>query len=414
MRGVKKAILFIAFMGIALIVWIFTRGEPLEQGRCRLKFKAVSKHDEMLVALATQDLISTKDKPPELKDLPEGFRADCVYFLAELVGKSTPMVLGYYNRLEYSILYVDTNGDGRLSDETFSRPKIKKRSNYKEYVFGPFLLKSHDSERGSQTEFYATTANGRYLSLQPSGYRFGKMRLGKDAYKMAVMDGNFDGRYDKMFSLPVEKTYRLGCDIFAIDLSNGDKQWHLSLINRSEIMLLGRMVKVQDAYYGIHVAPDGTALELKKVEPEFGTLDFGGANVKMKLWSDTGDHYLFGSEGQWPLPAGRYMALRIELNEIDSERNVWTFSGRPKAGPLHDFEIRPGQTTPFKVGPPFSIKTDVRPFADKVSIGLSLEGCTGAQYRFPILKGGKRQPVPAFKIVDEFGKELFSGAFEYG
>ena len=414
MRVVKRAILFLTFLVIALIVWTCTREEPIEEGRCRLKFKALSKHDDMLVALAMQDLTGTRDKPSEIKDLPKGLTTDCVYFLAEVVGKSTPMVLAYYNRLEYSILYMDTNGDCRLSDEKPYRPKIKKRHSYKEYVFGPFLLKSQESEGGCQVEFYATTTHGQHLSLKPSGYRFGKVRLGKNAYKLAVMDGNFDGRYDKVFSLPVQKTYRVGCDIFAIDLNNGDKMWHLSLINRSEIMPLGRMVKVQNAYYGIDVAPDGTTLELKKVEPQFGTLDFNGANAKLKLWSDTGDHYLFGSEGHWQLPAAKYMALRIELSQIDSEQNVWTFSGRPKAGPLRDFEIRAGQTISFKTGPPFSIKTDIRQSANRVSIGLNLEGCTEEQYRFPVLKGGKRQPAPTFKIVDESGKELLSGAFEYG
>lgn len=410
----KKTILFIALMGIALIVWISSKKEPIEEGRCKLKFKALSKHDDMLVALAMQDLISTKDKPSDVKDLPKGMTADCVYFLAEVVGKSTPMVLCYYNRLEYSILYMDTDGDGLLSDEKSYRPKIKKRYNVKEYIFGPLLIKSQDSDEGNQVELYATTQNGRYLSLHPSGYRFGKVRLGENTYKVAVMDGNLDGRYDKIFSLPVEKTYRFGSDIFAIDLSNGDKTWHLSLINRSEIMPLGRMVKVQNAYYGINVAPDGTTLELEKVEPEFGTLDFCDANVKMKLWSDTGDHYLFGTEGRWLLPTGRYMALRIELNEIDSGQNVWTFSGHPKAGPLRNFEICADETTAFKIGPPFSIKTDIRQGANRVSIGLSLEGCTGEQYRFPVLKGGKRQPAPTFKIMDESGNELLSDAFEYG
>jgi hypothetical protein len=414
MRGVKKAILFITLTGIVLIVWTCTREEPLEEGRCRLKFKALSKHDDMLVTLAMRNLKSTKDKPIEIKDLPKGLTTDCVYFLAKAVGKSAPMVLAYYNRLEYSILYVDTNSNGRLSDEKPYRPKIKKRSGYKEYIFGPFLLKSRDSEGESRTEFYAITNHGQFLSLQPSGYRTGKVRLGENTYKVAVIDGNRDGRYDKIFSLPIDKAYLIGCDVFAIDLNKSDKKWHLSLIDRSEIMPLGRMIKVQNTYYSINVAPDGTTLELKKAEPEFGTLDFGGANVKLKLWSDTGDHYLFGLEGRWPLPAGIYKALFIELEEIDSEQNVWTFSGRPKAGPLRDFEIRADETTSFKIGPPFSIKTDTRQVADQVSIGLSLEGCAEEQYRFPILKGGKQQPAPTFKIVNETGKVLASGQFKYG
>jgi len=132
----------LTFLVIALIVWTCTREEPIEEGRCRLKFKALSKHDDMLVALAMQDLTGTRDKPSEIKDLPKGLTTDCVYFLAEVVGKSTPMVLAYYNRLEYSILYMDTNGDCRLSDEKPYRPKIKKRHSYKFKTFRLSFRKS--------------------------------------------------------------------------------------------------------------------------------------------------------------------------------------------------------------------------------------------------------------------------------
>ncbi|MFC1636936.1 hypothetical protein ACFL5Z_19100, partial [Planctomycetota bacterium] len=102
------------------------------------------------------------------------------------------------------------------------------------------------------------------------------------------------------------------------------------------------------------------------------------------------------------------------LNAFDSEQNVWTFSSRPDAGPLRDFEIRAGQTTSFKIGPPFSIKTDVRQNKDQISIGLKLEGCAGERYRFPVMKRSHRQSAPEFKVVNEAGEVLTSGQFQYG
>jgi len=415
MSVVKKAILFITLMGVALIVWICTKKEPVE-GQCELKFKAVSKHDDMLVSLATQYLISTTDKPIELKDLPKGLTADYVYFLAEAAGKGTPMVLGSYSQLDRSKLYVDTNGDGRLSDEKPYRVKVKElpRPRGKEYIFGPILMKSRDEKGEFETKFYAMTGHGRQLVLYPSGYLAGKVRLGKNTYKAAVVDGNLDGRYDKIFSLPVEEMYRPGCDILGIDLSNDGKKWRLSLTEPSEIMPLGRMVRVRNTYYGIDLAPDGTTLELERIQPELGTLDFGGANVKLKLWSDTGDHYLFGSKGHWQIPAGAYSTLYIELDEIDSEQNVWTFSNRPDGGPLRDFEIRVGQTTSFKIGPPFFVKIDVRQNRGRVNIGMELKGCAGERHNVAMLKNGKPQPAPTFKVVNVAGKVLTSGQLKYG
>lgn len=136
--------------------------------------------------------------------------------------------------------------------------------------------------------------------------------------------------------------------------------------------------------------------------------------MKLKLWSDAADQFLFGSEGSWSLPAGAYSALFLELNEIDSSRIAWTFKSYRDTGPLRDFEIRVGETTSFKIGPPFSVKTDVKQIRDRVLIGMKLEGRAKERYRLPVMKGGRRLPAPEFKIVNESGKVLASGQFEYG
>jgi len=416
MSRAQKVILFIALTLAVVIVSMYAKREPVEDGRCRLKFKAAAKHNEAILALAKQILSSSTDKPSELTDLPRDLIADYVYFLAELAGRNTPVILGSYSKLDRSMLYVDTNGDGRLSDEKPYRPKITEipETNGKEYKFGPIVMKSLDAEGEFETKFYAKTYSGWQLVLHPSGYRVGKLRLNKNTYKIAVVDGNLDGRYDGTLSLPFEDSYRPGSDIFAIDLTRDGNKWIYSSYWSSEIMPLARMVKVYNTYYGIDVAPDGTILELTKVQPKLGTLDFGSANVKLKLWSDAADQFLFGPEGSWPLPAGAYSALFIELNEIDSSRNAWTFKSYRDTGPLRDFEIRAGETTSFKIGPPFSVKTDVKQIRDRVIIGMKLEGCAKEQYRLPVMKGGRRQPAPAFKIANESGEVLTSGQFKYG
>ena len=415
MRRTKSVIVLTMLAGAMLIVSTCAKREPVEEGQSKLKFKSVSNQDDVLVGLSAQYLYGTKDKPSELKDLPKGLTAVYACFLAELAGRSTPAVLDSYGKPERSRLYVDTNGDGCLSNEKSYRPKIIKHSKHiaTEYKFGPIVMKSRGVEGELVTRFYAT-AYGTRLAFFPAGYQIGKVGLGKNTYTVAVVDGNLDGRYDKVFSLPLRDPYCPGCDLFVIDLNRNGKKWHYSLSGPSEVMPLARMLKLKNTYYGIDVAPDGTSIAFKKVQPEFGTLDVGGANVKLKLWSDAAEQYLFGSEESWQIPPGTYSARFIELNEIDSERNAWTFRSYSDAGSLHDFEIRTGQTTSFKIGPPFSIKTEAKQVADRVSIGLKLEGCAGERYSLPVMKGGKRLPAPTFKIFSESGKVLVPGQFEYG
>lgn len=67
-----------------------------------------------------------------------------------------------------------------------------------------------------------------------------------------------------------------------------------------------------------------------------------------------------------------------------------------------------------KPGVPLLVKADVQSGGRNVSIGLIIEGQAGEVYEPGAAKNGRRMPVPMFKVVDESGKVLGSGLFEYG
>ncbi len=414
----RKVILVISLASAVVLVSTCAKREPLaEEGICKLKFEAVEEHDRIL-ALATQYLASGTEKPSELKNLPKGVTADYVYFLPKLAGRNTPAILSSYSNLKQSVLYVDTNGDGHLSDEKGFGVRIIKRSEFKgeEYRFGPISVECSDSGKKFETSFFAVTYHGQQLILYPEGYYTGMIRLGKKTYKVAVIDGNFDGRYDKVYSPPVESFYKPECDLFAINSTIDNKlSWE-----HFEVMPLAKMLKLQNAYfenyYSISIDADGSSLELEKVEPEFGTLDLGGAHILLQLWSDAARQILNDPPNtNWQLPAGRYVASPIELRHVDTSGNRWIFrSSREDLGKLKDFEIKPGQTTMFPIGPPFSIKTSVEQHGEFALIGFSLEGQSGEQYSPGARKGRATIPEPKFKIVDGAGKVLDSGRFKYG
>jgi len=136
--------------------------------------------------------------------------------------------------------------------------------------------------------------------------------------------------------------------------------------------------------------------------------------LKMTLWSNAAHQFLQGSRGIWRLPAARYAAVALELNEEDSGA-LWTFEmGKAGAGLLADFEIRPGEATAVKIGPPFQIRASLRRYSQNVSLTFDLEGQAGEQYRSLAKKNGAEAPEPSFKIVDGSGWVARSGRFEYG
>ena len=104
----------------------------------------------------------------------------------------------------------------------------------------------------------------------------------------------------------------------------------------------------------------------------------------------------------------------LELNEEDSGA-LWTFETDTKgAGGLSEFEIRPGESTAFTIGPPFQIRASMRRYSQDVSITFSLEGQAGERYRSLVKRNGVEAPEPSFKIVDRSGRVAHSGRFEYG
>lgn len=406
----RKVILVITLA--SAIVMVSTCAKR-EEGRCRLRYRAVDT-SESTIYFACQDQMRISERPAQLKDLPRGVSRAISYFLAKIGDRDIPLIIEGSKKFK---LYLDTNGDGSLSDERgFAASTVKKRRfgpvDY--YRFGPISVGFGQAERKLDKRIYVITRGTSIerICFCPADYRTGKVRLGEYIYSLAVVDGNFDGKYGKIFSPPIKNIWRPGCDSFVIDLNrNGKLDW--ALYERSELTPLSRMIKIEDTYYSIDVDLDGTALELKKIEPEYGTLDLGGAHVKMKLWSDAAEQNITGSEKNWRFPAGKYKTIFIELNQKDSSGNQWTLTSR-EAGKLEDFKIRPGRKSLFKIGSPLQIKTTARRTSNAILIALNLEGQAGEQYGADVRRNGIRVSAPVFRIIDEANNVVDSGRFKYG
>lgn len=94
--------------------------------------------------------------------------------------------------------------------------------------------------------------------------------------------------------------------------------------------------------------------------------------------------------------------------------DTWRIESSGPWGTLARLRVNEGQTTVLKPGPPFLVKANVNSRGGRVSIGYELVGQAGEQYRGSVTKNGRRQAAPKVKIVDEEGKILASGKFEYG
>ncbi|MEA3225633.1 MAG: hypothetical protein U9Q07_06745 [Planctomycetota bacterium] len=361
---------------------------------------------------------TTLVKPPELRDVPADAPPEPVYFALDIDDRKVHgITYRSTDRTKRAKLRLDTDGDGLLSDEreyvgtwlsVFRLQTI--------FEFGPVSIR-HTGYGSKASRFYIGCADGRYVILYATHYREGQVKLDGRTHKIALVDCNYNGRYNNVLVPPIRNSREPGCDAIAIDL-NGNSKFDFDMSGDWELMPLSRLVKISDIYYHLDITDDGEIIEFHKAQPAFGTLDLGDKNVAVKVWSDAGHQHLFSSKGKWRLPAGKYAVVELKLTETDSAGNRWLFDtekarGGAGAGELGVFEVRPDETTSFEIGPPFQIKTSMKENGKDLWVSFYLEGRAGELYVPGPKKNGKDIPVPQFQIISATGQTIHSGQFEF-
>jgi hypothetical protein len=96
------------------------------------------------------------------------------------------------------------------------------------------------------------------------------------------------------------------------------------------------------------------------------------------------------------------------LLKTDANGDAWMLD-RAGGGPL----LSAGLDAP-KAGPPILVRADVSRTGANASIGLTLEGRAGEQYRPVVKKNGTTLSAPTLRIVNEAGQVITEGSFQYG
>jgi len=393
------------------LLWAFVGREPVGDGRARLQRRAVGNPAKnRVVELAWQMLEPELTRPQEIRDLPKGFAKPCFYHV-QIDGASVAVALD----MSRGKLWIDADRDGLLSNERSYQAKSVKLTprGDRRWRFGPIRVSVRADEKRPPVVFYALRQAADLavpLSIYPAHYRSGRLRIDGRLHHVAMVDGDYDGRFDSVVSLPANSPWRwTHSDVFAID-SDRNGRFEVALYARpSEVMPLSRMVLVGGHYCAIDVSADGRELGLRPVEPERGRLavEPADAELQLRLWSDAADQCLSSTGGSWDLPAGTYQTLYAILGLKDPNGNTWRVSMPREAGALTSFAIRAGETTSLRIGPPFTVQADVRkPEPGTVTITPLLTGCAGEVYDVPMRT--------FFKIVDEKGTVMAGDRFEHG
>jgi hypothetical protein len=427
----RHALLAVAVGGLLAAAALPARA----QGEFPLKYTDAQGGDPVMM-MARRAVQPAAERPAGLKALPKEMTGEAKYFAIPLGDKQILAVVdapkppkpeggaaGAANAVVFdpskpAKLYVDAAGTGDLSAAQPLTPGGPENMG----MYGPVAITVGGPQGPATTKLrFQVLGNGQLMLVSPGGYMAGEVKLADQTYRVAAVCNSGDGRYDKALQLPLSRASPPEFNILAIDL-NQDGRFDPNTLEAGEVQPLAGMIKVKDVYYGIKLAPDGSSVRLEKVDPGMGTIDVGWPDVEMMVFSDAGFQRFSGSGGKWQAPAGRYMALQVQLAKTDAAGTTWKLRGSG-SGKLESFEVRKGETLAMKLGPPLVTKIEATPAGEgTVSIGMALEGQAGERYApgaaaagaAGAAKTGAVQSPPELKILDQAGKVLATGKFEFG
>jgi hypothetical protein len=296
----------------------------------------------------------------------------------------------------YNLLYVDSDCDGNLKEETPYKP-FRSDSYYAYYGPVKIILDGEDGPVTYHLNFthqkYNTSAV--YLSVMSVCWYEGMITVGGEKKLCVLTDATNNGQFND-----TSKEY-YGAD--RIVIGEGAK---------AQTTIVGKFLQLDGKFYRLEVARDGAyvkilpagdvALGRIKVPPEINELYATGENGYFRVSP---------SEDLDSVPAGSYRIYRWVINRTDEKQNKWTMSGQGfrESG---DFTVNKGGTAYLAVGEPITSKMEVKTKRGKYAFSHNLTGQMGES--ITLIKDNQRMPAPKLRITSADKTFNKSYSFEYG
>jgi len=271
----------------------------------------------------------------------------------------------------YDRLYVDTNADGSLADETpiaaeqaeaandpdapvaYGRKLNQQTARFAavKILFpgkdGPVAYHLNVTFR-SRIQRIITWTRGvpdrevllEELWLTPGGWYEGTVTVGGKTYPCRLADANVNGTFD--------------------DVSADEGKADFILIDGDALPLIrtaGRYIQIGGALYHPEPARDGACIAFTPVKDvPTGTLRLDVPQAQLTVGGENGLLYLNATEGKVSAPAGKYRLTIWKIERTDDSGVTWRAEGSVIPGEAAVLEVNEGKETRLAVGEPFVCK----------------------------------------------------------
>jgi hypothetical protein len=296
----------------------------------------------------------------------------------------------------YDVLYIDSNGDGNLKDET---PITSNRTEDIFTFFGPAKV-IFQGEDGPITyhvniQFYNYDTTNRSISIITACWYEGTITVGGVKKNCILIDNNVNGTFnDKAMNTSQ-------CDRIIIGEKGGR--------NATSV---GNLMQVDDQLYKCEIARDGAFIKLTKADD----IKFGDVNVPKAITSFTvcGENGFFNvpiENGIAKLPEGKYLIDSWLIDRKDATNNKWQMSGRGFA-PNSTFAVTEKGKVNLDIGEPILSSMDVRKSGSQYTFNLIMRGRSNETITLMFNNAQAREPKLTFLSRDGKYNKAFS--LKYG
>jgi len=295
----------------------------------------------------------------------------------------------------YNLLYVDTDCDGNLKEESAFKPF---RTDEYSAEYGPvkILLEGDDGPVAYHLNFIHRKYNASevLLSVMSACWYEGTITIGGQKQLCVLTDMTNNGQFND-----TSKEY------YSADRIVIGKE------PNAQTAIVGKFIQLEGKLYRLEVARDGAFVKISPADDALGKIKVPQEVNELFATGDNGLFRIAPKEGLDSIPEGSYRIYRWAIEKSDDKKSKWTMQGEGfrESG---DFEVKKGQTAFLAVGEPVTSKLDVKASRGKYSFNHSLTGQMGE--RISILKNSERMPAPKLRIVSK--DKIFdkSYSFEYG
>ena len=333
---------------------------------------------------------------PEGIDLPE-FACDAPLFLLwETPMAESGRVWLAFDRSsgggQYDRLYIDTNADGDLSDETAQEPSGRDSNNSS---FGPIKI-VFDTEDGPITYHLNVSHYWRpdrtYCLLRSACWYEGPITVGGVKKHCTLIDYSVNGLFNDK-SADFSK-----CDRIRIGEPEG-----------RDTRFVGNYIEVDDKLYRQQIARDGAFIVLTEAnDVAYGTIRVADNITSFAVGGENGLFTRTPKEGIARLPVGDY---RFDYWSIvkEDEGAKWELRGSRGGGLV---SIAKDEEVELGIGEPVYSAVTVRQSGSNYSFSQNLEG--RREERIELLRNGSRPQPPKLRIRNQDGSYDRGMSFEYG